>query len=89
MPTTPKFPSYKSMTLLSRLLLVPQQDDAPSSWMLEELKRDISSISRQQFDDLLDLANLNHVVVRGMNFPGMVAACARCSLCPVGTDGHR
>ncbi|HEY3705941.1 MAG TPA: hypothetical protein VGL22_12815 [Terracidiphilus sp.] len=34
--------------------------------MQEELKRDIRSISREQFDDLLTLANLNHVVVRGM-----------------------
>jgi hypothetical protein len=33
---------------------------------MEELKRDIASISRERFDDLLTLANLNHVVMRGM-----------------------
>lgn len=65
MTTTSQFPSHTSMTLLSRLLLVPQNPDS-SSLMNEELKRDISSLSREQFDDLLTLANLNHVVIRGM-----------------------
>jgi hypothetical protein len=53
------------MTLLSRLLLVPQGPSS-SSRMQEELNRDIRSISREQFDELLTLANLNHVVMRGM-----------------------
>jgi hypothetical protein len=54
------------MTLLSRLLLVPQGRGASASRVMEELKEDIASISREQFEDLLTLANLNHVVIRGM-----------------------
>jgi hypothetical protein len=73
MTTTPQFPSSKSMTLLSRLLLVPQDGNASSSRMSEDLKRDLGSISREEFDDLLTLANLNHVVIRGMaKFLGIV-----------------
>ena len=64
--TTPRFPSHNSMTLLSRLLLVPRDGDPSSSWLQEELQEDILSLSREEFDDLLTLANLNHVVVRGM-----------------------
>jgi hypothetical protein len=61
------FPSFKTMTLLSRLLLVPRGDDAvSSSWMREELDRDISHLTWDEFDDLLNLASLNHVVMRGM-----------------------
>lgn len=60
-----QFPTYKSMTLLSRLLLVPA-DQTGSSWMGEELCRDLSQLPREEFDDLLHLANLNHVVIRGM-----------------------
>lgn len=66
MTTTVQFPSSQSMTLLSRLLLVPQQADPSSLRIKEELKRDIGSISRDQFADLLTLADLNHVVMRGM-----------------------
>jgi hypothetical protein len=54
------------MTLLSRLLLVPENGDPSSAWMREELREDIVSLSREHFDDLLTLADLNHVVMRGM-----------------------
>jgi hypothetical protein len=54
------------MTLLSRLLLVPQDAGSSSTLMQKELQREIISTSREQFDDLLALANLNHVVMRGM-----------------------
>jgi hypothetical protein len=54
------------MTLLSRLLLAPENGDPSSSWMLEELREDLASLSREQFDELLTLAHLNHVVIRGM-----------------------
>jgi hypothetical protein len=59
-------PSNQSMTLLSRLLLVPQDGDASSSSMMAGLRSDVRNISRQEFDDLLTLANSNHVVVRGL-----------------------
>src|SRR6185437_1036792 len=64
--STEQFPSFQSMSLLSRLLLVPQRDDSSAHPMVEELKRDVSAMSHEQFDDLLRLANLNHVVMRGM-----------------------
>jgi hypothetical protein len=54
------------MTLLSRLLLVPRDSNPSSSWLQEELKEDMLSLSREDFDDLSTLASLNHVVVRGM-----------------------
>jgi hypothetical protein len=54
------------MTLLSRLLLVPRDGDPATAWLLEELNQDLASLSRESFDDLLALANLNHVVMRGM-----------------------
>jgi hypothetical protein len=61
------------MNLLSRLLLVPQ--DSSSSRVLQELLREVMTISREQFDDLVTLADLNHVVIRGMkNFLHIVRA---------------
>ena len=58
------FPSYKSMDLLSRLLLTPHTGDA--AWKRDALNRDVLALSRADFDDLLELAQLNHVVIRGM-----------------------
>jgi len=59
------FPSFKSMTLLSRLLLVPR-GEAAASWMGEDLQNDLRRLTREEFDDVLHLADLNHVVMRGM-----------------------
>jgi len=58
------YPSYKSLDLLSRILITPQGGEA--AWKFEALRRDVLEISREQFDDVLRLADLNHVVVRGM-----------------------
>ena len=58
--------SHQSMTLLSRLLVVPHDGENSSSPMLELLKSDVRNMSREQFDDLVGLARSNHVVVRGM-----------------------
>ncbi|MFZ0396274.1 MAG: nucleotidyltransferase family protein [Terracidiphilus sp.] len=59
--------SYQSMTLLSLLLLVsPEQ--AGGSWIGENLHCDLGLLGRHGFDDLLRLAALNHVVMRGMGF---------------------
>lgn len=62
---TVQFPTYKSLDLLSRLLLAPQAGE--NTWMLDEVKWDLLTISRAEFDDLLHLADLNHVVMRGMS----------------------
>jgi hypothetical protein len=51
--TTSLFPSSESLSTLSRLLFSPDQAE-------------ITSISREDFDDLVKLANSNHVVIRGL-----------------------
>jgi hypothetical protein len=56
-----KHPSEKFMVLLSRLLFQPEDQAAQM-----RLKSEITSISREDFDQLVDLANSNHVIVRGM-----------------------
>src|SRR3984957_14784267 len=55
-------PSPKSLDLLSRLLFTPGD---PSS-QTEALAAEVAAISREEFDDLVTLANLNHVIIRGM-----------------------
>ena len=74
-------PTYKSLHVLSRLLLGPGEDASDlGSWLgrareceSHELKRDLLHLSREEFDDLLTLAHLNHVVVRGMEaFLGII-----------------
>jgi hypothetical protein len=60
-----EFPSFQSMSLLSSLLLV-QRDETAHSWMGEALLRDLGCLTRDEFGDLLRLADLNHVVMRGM-----------------------
>jgi hypothetical protein len=54
-------PSQKSMARLSRLLF-PSNDEAQSA----QLHTEMTTISREDFDDLVNLANLNHVIVRGL-----------------------
>jgi hypothetical protein len=56
----------RSMTLLSRLLLTPRDEDDPSSSKMAELKSELRNISRNEFDELVKLADSNHVIVRGM-----------------------
>jgi hypothetical protein len=53
------------MTLLSRLLLVPEGDQNAASTSFESLKADLLKMSREEYDDLLALANSNHVIIRG------------------------
>src|ERR1035437_7749610 len=55
--------SSKSMVTLSRLLLSAQSGDA-SAQSNAALRSDIIGISREEFDDLATLANLNHVIIR-------------------------
>jgi len=61
-PST-SFPSQKSLSILSRLLFPPVHGDAS---VTEGLNSEIKNISRDDFDDLVTLANLNHVVIRGL-----------------------
>ena len=48
------------MIFLSRLLL------RPAGGVPADLKAQVCGISREDFDDVVNLANLNHVIVRGM-----------------------
>jgi hypothetical protein len=58
--------SHKSMITLSCLLLKPQDGGKGSSAKLDEVISEVKNISRDEFDNLLTLANSNHVVVRGL-----------------------
>ncbi len=53
------------MMLLSRLLLVPEADVQSQSF--EQLKTDLLKLNREEYDDLLALANSNHVIIRGFD----------------------
>lgn len=60
-----QYPSQQSLIMLSRLLF---QDREPQHLRATkaELKADILTMTRPEFDDLLELAQLNHVAVRGL-----------------------
>ena len=58
-------PSGHALMLISRLLLLPR-DAAAGSLVIEELKAQIASLRRSDFDVLLALAQSNHVIVRGL-----------------------
>jgi len=59
-------PPHQSMTVLSRLLLKPLDDEGSSSPMAAELKSETRNINREDFDELVKLARSNHVIVRAM-----------------------
>ncbi len=59
---TPSYPSQKSMVLLSRLLFPP----VAGSGAHTSLHTEFTGISQQDFNELVVLADLNHVVVRGL-----------------------
>jgi hypothetical protein len=59
-------PANESMSLLSRLLLIPQDGNNASSSMAAGLRSELRNISHEKFHDLVTLANSNHVVVRGL-----------------------
>ena len=69
----PHSQSHKSMIILSRLLLPPFDGNNASSWKREELWSQVRTINRDEFDDLIALADSNHVIVRGLEvFLGMM-----------------
>jgi hypothetical protein len=57
-----RFPSQKSVTLLSRLLF---HDDGQGP-QKTAINPELLALTRLEFDDMLELADLNHVVVRGL-----------------------
>lgn len=72
-------PTYKSLDVLSRLLLQPRKDaaDLGSGKADEELTKDLLALSLNEFEDLVTLAHLNHVVVRALGAFLQIAAVAR------------
>jgi hypothetical protein len=56
---------YKPLALLSRLVL-GGSGAAQSFEKKDELKDDILNLSKSEFDELVSLANPNHVIVRGL-----------------------
>ena len=59
--------SQVSMTVLSQLLLAPRGTAGSRSALVPEAAPALHEISREQFDELVTLANLNHVIVRGLS----------------------
>jgi hypothetical protein len=60
---TTAFNSSKALTVLSRLLLPPTRDVSPAQAVDPEL---IAKMSREEFDEMLTLANSHHVVIRAL-----------------------
>jgi len=63
--TVSPFGSSKSLILLSQLLLPPGPGGASLLSMAAELDLRIANLSREEFEDMLAVANSHHVVVRG------------------------
>src|SRR5215469_2071064 len=59
-------PSHKSLKLLSCLVLPAHNQRRPSTAALEDFKQELLNLSRHEFDDLVELAGSNHVIVRGL-----------------------
>lgn len=69
-----KFPSLQSLTLLSRLLFESSDKSGTASGG-DRLPADVLALTKAGFDDLLALAQLNHVVMRGLEvFRGFSSA---------------
>ena len=59
-----EFPSHKSLTLLSRVLLQPREGDWAASLEQAALKRELLNLGYDEFNDALALAHSHHVDVR-------------------------
>jgi hypothetical protein len=59
-------PEYKSLHVLSRLLLEDRTSASNLGSSQNQLASEVLSFSRDELNDLLALAHLNHVIVRGM-----------------------
>jgi hypothetical protein len=60
------FSSSQAIALLSRLLLPPQNWHCLSSPVNVEMTRELRGLDRDGFDNLLSLAQSNHMIVRGL-----------------------
>jgi hypothetical protein len=58
--------SQKSLILLSRLLLAPNDGNPPSASLYGDWEREQLDLTREEFAGLVEFASSNHVVVRGL-----------------------
>lgn len=58
--------SCDSLFLLSRLLLPAQHSSSHYPWLSNGFGSGCAGLSRERFDELVDLAQANHVIVRGL-----------------------
>lgn len=56
----------RSLVLLSQLLFPPRNDIVASSEARKKLKRELTKLCHDDFDDLVTLAQTHHVIVRGL-----------------------
>jgi hypothetical protein len=63
---TAQSPEYKSVRLLSQLILRPRSDTGLSILAGTSLKQELTNLSNDEFGVLLTLAESNHVVLRGL-----------------------
>lgn len=61
-----QLPSYRSLDLLSRLLFQPEETVVGLGSSADQLTRDLLNLTHVEFNDLLQLAHMNHVIVRAM-----------------------
>jgi hypothetical protein len=66
MPNYPNASSCDSLILLSRLLLPAQHASAHYPWMSNGFGTGCAGLSRERFEELVELAHSNHVIVRGL-----------------------
>lgn len=55
-----------SRLLLSRFFLEPDSRNSSPARLSEKLRTELLSLNRDEFEELVDLANLNHVIARGL-----------------------
>ena len=64
--TAVRHPSHKSLKLLSCLVLPAWHGSLVSNGAKAGLRQELLNLSRAEFDDLVELAKSNHVIVRGL-----------------------
>ena len=72
--TVVQHPSHKSLKLLSCLVLPAWSESSISNVAKADLKQELLNLSHAEFNDLVELANSNHVIVRSLEtFLGMIS----------------
>lgn len=68
-----EFPTHHSLALLSRLLLQLQPGNLPPTLATAPAESQLLDLNREEFEDLVTLAQSHHVIVRGLEtYAGLV-----------------